>query len=93
MASRFWIVEGWESTTQIWAQRIPLSLFSEMRMERLLQVLCAKHGLSEDEIVDALCRKNSRRFAPHLEIQRSSGPPFTLTCGSNPYFVARVEVQ
>jgi hypothetical protein len=87
---RLWNIDGWNSTKQIFHASFPLGQMSERGVERLLQVLVAKHALTEQEIVDAHCVHRARRYAPHLEVQRSSRLSFSLMCGSNPYFVATV---
>jgi|GEM_PF-4398779 len=47
MAKRVWIIEGWQSTTNIFSQEVPCSQLPEGRVGDLLKFLVAKHGLSE----------------------------------------------
>ncbi|MNJ48674.1 hypothetical protein D3C77_438740 [compost metagenome] len=91
MAKRVWIIEGWQSTTKIFSQEVPCSQLPEGRVGDVLKFLVAKHGLSEREIISTLARRNSKLFAPHLELKKS-GPndPWSLTCGHNPFFTATV---
>lgn len=91
MAKHVWIIEGWKGTTNIFSQEVPCSQLPEVRVGDLLKFLVAKHGLSEREIISALAPRRSKLYASHLELTKS-GPndPWSLTCGHNPYFTARV---
>lgn len=88
-AKRFWRIEGYDSTTLIYEGRRPLGNYSEERMEQLLRTLTAKAGLEMEDIIDSFSKRNAKGHLPLLEVQRS-GPPFTLMCGDNPYFIATV---
>lgn len=91
MTKRVWIIEGWHGTTNFFSKEIPCAALNERQVKDVLKCLVAKHGLSEDEIVSAFARKSSLLFAPHLEIQTSGAKdPWSLTCGNNPFFTARV---
>ncbi len=87
---KYWRIVGRDSTKKIFEESVPLGSFTDGQMEKLLQVLAARAGLSFQEIIDAYSRTNSRRYRPLLEVKRQSRPKFTLSCGSNPYFVATV---
>lgn len=91
MAKRVWIIEGWHGTTNFFSEKFSYDALTENQVKDVLKCLVAKHGLTEVEIVSAFARKKSSLFAPHLEI-RMSGPsaPWSLSCGGNPYFTARV---
>jgi hypothetical protein len=91
MVKRVWIIEGWQSTDKFFSQEVPCTALPENRVSDLLKFLVAKHGLSEGEIISAIATRRSKLFAPHLEIVKS-GPnePWSLMCGQNPYFTARV---
>lgn len=94
MSKRVWIIEGWQGQASIWSKEIPCSDLPESRVEDVLRCLVAKHGLSEDEIVSAFARANTGLFAPHLEITKSrANEPWSLSCGGNPFFTARVVEQ
>lgn len=91
MTKRVWIIEGWHGTKKIFSKEIPCAAISERQVKEVLKCLVAKNGLSEDEIVSAFARKSSLLFVPHLEIQPSQANcPWSLTCGDNPFFTARV---
>ncbi|SEJ44204.1 hypothetical protein SAMN04244572_03994 [Azotobacter beijerinckii] len=92
MGTRIWMIEGHRGTEVFWFRELPYGIFSERRIETLLKYLVAKYGLDDDETVNAFAKRNSRLFKPHLEIQRSgSTSPWSISCGGNPYFTARVE--
>lgn len=91
MSNRAWVIEGWQGTTNFFSREIPCAALNEQQVKDVLRCLVAKHGLSEDEIVSAFARKSSSLFTPHLEIQTSGATvPWSLTCGDNPFFTARV---
>ena len=91
MTPETWVVEGFRGTTQFFEVRVPYRSFTEKRMGAALQTLAAKYGLSDDEILDAFTATRSPRHVAHLEITRSHALPFSLSCGHNPFFTARVE--
>lgn len=94
MSKRVWIIEGWQGQASIWSKEIPCNDLPESRVEDVLRCLVAKHGLTEEEIVNAFAGANSGRFSPHLEITKSKGTePWSLSCGGNPFFTARVGDQ
>jgi hypothetical protein len=94
MSRPVWIIEGWQGHASIWSKVIPCSDLPASRVENVLRCLVAKHGLSEDEIVSAFARTNAARFTPHLEITKSqANEPWSLSCGGNPFFTARVGEQ
>ncbi|WP_218176497.1 hypothetical protein, partial [Pseudomonas putida] len=59
MVKRVWIIEGWQSTTNIFSQEVPCNQLPEGRVGDLLKFLVAKHGLSEREIISALAPKDA----------------------------------
>lgn len=88
---RCWKIEGYNGSQQLFMKELPLNSLSEGQMVSLLQRLVSKH-LNEDEIVAASLRRNSKKYAPHLEplIDRRAKGRYTITVGQNPYYVARV---
>jgi hypothetical protein len=90
LTQRYWIIKGYDSTTEIYSDKVKFGCFTENAMAALLKALTTKHALTDDEIVRAYARKNTKLASPLLlEVQKSYNP-FTLSCGTNPYFVARV---
>ena len=90
-AKRNWVIEGFDSTRLIFRYSVPLAALTQRQAEEVIRFLVAKHGLSDDEIVGCLVKKNSLLRMEHLEVQRSSIPTFSISCGSNPYVIARVQ--
>lgn len=86
-----WVIEGWDSTQLLWSKRVPSHYFSERQMEEVLKYLCAKYGLTNEEILSSFSRKNCDIHQQFLLVQRSSGSRFAMTCGDNPYFIARAD--
>ena len=86
---RFWLIQGWDSTTEIYSRRVPIGSISEERLRALLAALAAKHGLTDDETVDSFLNPKAKGHRAHLEIGKQS-KPFVLSCGPNPYFDAKI---
>jgi hypothetical protein len=90
---RYWRIDGWDSTARIFSISVPIGYMSESTVEDLLRSLVAKAGLSNEEIVMAHFNNRARIRSAVLDVQRSSKSPFSLSCGSNPHFVATVVSQ
>jgi hypothetical protein len=90
---RFWQIDGWDSTSRIFGMSVPFGYLSERAVEHLLQILVAKNGLSNEEMVAACCNRRACIRSSLLEVQRSSQPPFALRCGENPHFIATVHTD
>jgi hypothetical protein len=86
---RFWSITGWESLKEIYSRRIPYGSISETRLRALLAALAAKHGLTDDEIVDSYLNPKARGYRAHLEVQLDSSA-YVVSCGDHPHFIARV---
>lgn len=86
---RYWLIEGYDSMEKIYEKKIKAGIFSEKQLEDLIKALVATAGLNFDEIVGAYAKKNSRVRNELLSVQKSS-KPYTITCGSNPHFIARI---
>lgn len=88
---RFWKIEGYDSTRLLFQNVLPLGYLSEGQMMSLLQRLASKH-LTEDEIVAASQRPNSKGYAPLLEPHTDHDPSsrYTISVGVNPYYLASV---
>jgi hypothetical protein len=86
---RFWEIQGWDSTKEVYSRRVPYGSISEQRLRALLAALAAKHGLTDDETVDSYLNPKAKGHRVHLEVQLQARP-YTLSCGPNPYFHARI---
>jgi hypothetical protein len=87
---KFWRIVGYNSTTQIFERLVPLGRMSENQMKEALRVLAAKASLTYDEIVDCHVNKNSKGYRTLLEVQVEARRKFSMSCGTNPYFIASV---
>jgi len=87
-----WEVVGYDSATEIFRTEVPTGLITLKRLNELLRILAAKHGcLNDEEIVDSLVRRGTRRHRGLLEVRRCKDDErrtTTYTCGENPHFVA-----
>ena len=94
--SRSWEVIGYESASEIFQALIPVGCITIRQLHVLLQVLVAKHGLTDDEIVGCFLKRNTKGYQHHLEITSENIDAERRTnyyCGSNPHFVARLRVD
>ncbi len=87
---KYWRVVGYDSTSTIFEKEVPLGRFSQDQMKVALRVLAARAGLTFDEILGCYSKKNTKGHRSLLEVQVQSGPKFSMSCGSNPYFIASV---
>jgi hypothetical protein len=87
---RFWSITGWDSLKEIYSRRVPYGSISEQRLRALLAALAAKHGLTDDEIVDSYLNPKAKGHRALLDVQLDSGSSYVLSCGDNPHFTARV---
>jgi hypothetical protein len=88
-ARRFWSINGWDSLRPIYSRRVPYDSISENRLRALLAALAAKHGLTDDEIVDSYLNPKSKEHRALLDVQLDS-TPYVLSCGDNPHFTAQI---
>jgi hypothetical protein len=89
-AKRFWRIIGYDSTKRIFEKEVPHGSMSEKQMADALRALASRAGLTFDEIVDCYLRTNAKGYRSLLEVQVSSRPKFSMSCGSNPHFIASV---
>ena len=89
MTKQYWRISGYESESKIFEIHVPVGCFSERQVTDLLKALTAKAGLTQDEIVGAYARKNTRYSNDLLLVQKEKPHPEYM-CGDNPYFVAGV---
>jgi hypothetical protein len=85
----YWRICGYDSSKQIFDRTVEHSQFTVRQMENLLMALTAKVGLDCDEIVGAYSTRKTKIANEHLAVHHDFQYP-TLSCGSNPHFVASV---
>ena len=86
--TKVWHIEGYDSTTKIFKTDVGCNLITDSKLKELLRCLAAKHGLTDQEIVDSYRKKKTRLRLSHLEV--TSDVDGSLMCGCNPYFIASV---
>ena len=87
---KYWRVVGYASTTKIFEKDVPLGTFSEKKMADALRTLVARAGLNFEEILDSCANKNAKLHRDLLEVQIEAREKCSMSCGSNPYFIASV---
>jgi len=89
LSKRYWLIRGYEGTSEIFATRVSIGHFSEEQIKGLLRSLAAKAGLTFDEIVGAYAKRKSRISNNLLSIHKDFAQPVWM-CGENPHFTAAV---
>jgi len=87
---RYWKIQGRDSTKILFEFKVKEGQITEKRVKELLRVLTAKYGLDDSEIISSYAKKGTKIYSNHLEVQKSIGKKYMLSCGSNPYVLAVV---
>lgn len=87
--NKYWIVEHYDSTELVSEYKINYGCMTEKQMENLLKTFVVKYSMNDEETINSFVKKNTKAYTGFLEISKSS-PPFSISCGDNPYFIARV---
>ena len=88
MKKLIWRIESFSGTQKLFATEIPAKFAGRKQMKELLSRL-ASRTLTENEIIHASV-SNKERQTSLLEIREESKPSLTLTCGIDPYYIARI---
>jgi len=84
----------WSGMNELFRTEIPIGCITDQQLKDLLRCLVAKAGLSFQEICDSYVKRNTRQYAPHLEVDSEFNKARTIfSCGSDPYAVAIVKHQ
>jgi hypothetical protein len=87
----FWVIEGYDSLRMLFSHRVPVAALTQRQAEQVLRCLCAKHALSDAEIIGSLAKRGSAHRMELLDVEVTSEPSFMMSCGSNPYVIARID--
>ena len=87
---RYWVITGYDSTNKLCEFKVKLGCFSDNAMEDLLRCFTAKYALTDEEIIRAYARRNTRIASPLLLEVQKSHKPYSYSCGTNPHFNARI---
>ena len=86
---KYYEITLWSGANELFHTDIPVGCISDQKLNDLLRCLVGKAGLSFQEISDSYLKRNTRRYAPHLEINSECNRTRTTTsCGGDPYAVA-----
>ena len=91
---RCWRIRGYDSTTEIFDQSVPLGQMTEGNLKELLRMLVAKN-LFAGELIGAYAKRGTRISNGLLEIRKenqSEKRRTIYTCGQNPHYVATSEI-
>jgi hypothetical protein len=85
---RIWRLEGFDGALKIFETTIPAYLISETQMREVLKRLASRR-LSESEIIGASLNRTGKRNSL-LEIISNTQPTTSMSCGTNPHYVAKM---
>jgi hypothetical protein len=89
-----WRIRGYQSTTKIFDQSVPIGQMTKSSMEELLRALVAK-DLTPLEVIGAYAKRGTRISNGLLEIRKENQPEkrrTICTCGHNPHYVATTAI-
>jgi hypothetical protein len=86
---RYWRIRGHDGFKTIFETTVGLGQFTDDQIQRLLQALTAKAGLSFTEIVGAYAKRTSEISNQLLAVHKDFAYP-TYRCGSDPVFTDSV---
>ena len=85
---RKWRIRGFDGMNLMFECDVPIHHLSELQIEEVLRRLASRH-LTEREILTASLNRNGKPTSL-LDVGRTNQTPLTMTCGSDPHYVARV---
>lgn len=88
MTKDLWKISGYNGTETIFEDSVPAYLFSEKQMEEVIRRLVCQH-LTSNEIVSASKNRAKQRSELLLVQKVNTTGSAILTCGTNPYYVAK----
>ena len=91
---RCWRIRGYDSTTEIFDQSVPIGQMTESSMKELLRALVAR-DLSPREVIGAYAKRGTRISNGLLGIRKENQPEkrrTNYTCGQNTHYVATTKI-
>jgi hypothetical protein len=85
-----WHICGYDSSTKIFDELIPVGQITQSNLEELLRSLAGRR-LSARELVSAYAKRNTKRFKGFLQIREENDNVHRRTnyyCGHNPHYAA-----
>lgn len=85
-----WRIRGYDSSTEIFDELIPVGQITQSNLEELLRSLAGRN-LSERQLVSAYAKPNTKRFNRFLQIRKENDSVHRRTnyyCGHNPHYAA-----
>jgi len=89
-----WRIHGYDGTTKIFDEVIPVGQITQSNLEELLRSLAGR-CLSSRELVSAYAKRNTARFYDVLQIRKEIDALRQRTnfnCGHNPHYAATLVV-
>ena len=91
--NKFWKIQIWDSSVLIFESKVKFGHITENSMHYILKSLISKHSLNELEIINSHKKRNIKSYSCLLDVQKSYGNRFSLSCGSNPYAIATITYE
>jgi len=86
----FWHIQGYDSLTKIYDQKVKAGYFSQYKIQDLIKALAATAGqLTFDKILGAYAKRKTKVANDLLQVDKE-GPYPEFRCGINPHFIARI---
>jgi len=85
-----WHIRGYDGTTEICNQTVPVGQMSQKKLEELLRALAGR-GLSSCELANAYANRNTKRYNGFLQVRTENYDVKRRTnyyCGQNPHYSA-----
>lgn len=85
-----WYIQGHDSLNVIYKKEVPYHYLSENQLEDVLKRLASRY-LSEDEVITSSLNGHAKKDkTDHLRVNRFISGSTLFSCGSNPYFTAKL---
>jgi len=85
----YWLIQGHDSFETIFEMKVLIGQFTSDQIQHSLRALVAKAGLTYAEMVGAYATRRTKIANDMLEVHKDARHP-TYSCGSNPFFTARI---
>ena len=85
-----WCIQGHDSLNEFYKKEIPHHFLSEYQLEEVLKRLTSRH-LTEEEIISSSLNGHAKNIKSDLlKVNREERGGLTFSCGSGPYYTARL---
>ena len=72
MNPQYWLIEIEEGIRKIKSFKVPIGQITDNGLVKLITTLICKHALTDEEILETFCKKNTKKFKEYFKINKSS---------------------